>query len=377
MNMREQIQEMDNQLLAAARDGNLFALKGALLRGAALTAADPKKRNVAHLAAAGGHVQILEFLAEEPQRSKVDFEARDESQSTPLLIAFEYGKPGAAQWLMDFGVELMAVDKNGDGILRKAAKQRTDIGKDMLQLALKVDDALDNTCTDFGWSALHTMVEMHNMSGMELALLCGADPRLKGTNGDLTPRQVAEMDNLHAEAALLQAFEELPRLPEDLSKLTLASLLEPNQHGHRLLDNPRTWRKMEKIMDVLESKGEALPCKEDLLRPAVLNYSPMALALLNNRLDLAHEMMDAHGERLQSADFWTKDQAGISMFGRVAIDQGLVADLFTVERWTGEDVRHLKEAYRAMPPEVQDAVPNWHVLQATISRESHGLQREK
>lgn len=375
MSITDQIQQSDLRLLAAAENGNLASLKGALHGAASFDATDSKGRNVLHLAAAGGHTHILEYLSSLENAPLLDWEARDHDGNTPLLTAFEFARAGAVRFLIGHGSKTDVKDNKGNGILRKAADQRNPFGKEMLQLALEQDDALDNTCNENGHGALHLMVEKQNIEGLQLALLSGANPRLRGDHVMLTPLQLAEADNLAAEEMVLKTFEELPIPPESYSGLTTEKLLQENSAGKRLIDNPRIWRHMEEVLQVLEEKGEPMPKKADLLSGGVMGYNPIALARLNNRYDLALGMMESHGEAIETADFWTPDHEGINQFGRVAIELGLVENMFTAERWVGRSPHQLKDTYHQMPQEMKESVTNWHVLISEVSREHRLEQR--
>lgn len=372
--IRDQIQELDNRYLSAAANGMVAAIQGAVVGGADKLAVDGKGQGALHLAAAGGHLDAVRYLCD---TVGLDVNARDADGNTPLLTAIGHGSQEVAEYLVqERQADITVRDRQGRGIVWKAAENCNTpsftCGEALLKFVLSTADTLDEI-DNKGHTPLRGMVERHG-NGLEVALLAGADPVLKGEQEPQSLLDFARKEKSQMAELLLETFSSLPRAL-DISRLTHDALVAENTDGKRLLDNPVIWRKMPEILDVLEQKGQKLPTKEELSRGGVMGYPPLALAAFTGQFAAAEHCLASHGEAVTAGEYWNHDHSGLGMFGKAALETGLLQAEFTPGRAAGRGARGTQEFYHALPQEARDAVPNYRQLVVRLSQQEQHTGR--
>jgi glutaminase len=103
------------ELIWAASQGNLDALRRLVAQGVPLEAADYDRRTAMHLAAAEGHVDVVEYLF--AHRASVN--PIDRWGNSPLDEAGRHGRAACAQLLAEYGGK--STSREADGLTRGAA----------------------------------------------------------------------------------------------------------------------------------------------------------------------------------------------------------------------------------------------------------------
>lgn len=372
MLMSEKQEALDKLLLDSAVAGNVFALEGAIKQGARLTA-NVNGRTALHLAVLSGKLDCVKFLWE---HTTVEKEATDFEEFTALLLAFAFGHEAIADYLVAQKADVLAKDKLGRNIVFLSTYYPDFLAEQWLCRAINAG-AERNTCNKAGFSPVHVLLDRGNICSLEKFLLMGADPALRGRNGTYTPLQQAEADNLYAEAALLRTFVNLPNVPKSLEGITQERLTVKDKNSRCLLDNPLLWARTEELVEALRKSGEAMPSKADLLRPGVMEYPPLSLAIYAGKMEVVEGWMAERGEVLTAEDFWNDDHTGPSPFARTAIECGYISKMFTEEEWRGKPRAELRAFYKALPPDVQGAVYNYQSLYARLSKSVTRAQDSK
>lgn len=370
-NPLDQIKELDSRFLSAAANGMVSAIQGAVVGGADKQAVNDKGQGALHLAIEGNHFEAVQYLCE---TAKLDVNARDHDGNTPLLTAFTYGRGEIAEYLVQQQqADTSICDKNGQGIVWKAAENRTAFGEKLMKIAVSHAENLDEI-NHAGHTPIHTMVERANLTGLHVALLAGANPNLKGEAASMSPLQIAEADNLYTVQQMLEPFAKLPQTL-DIASLTHDKLMAENTEGKRLLDNPVLWRQMPQVLDVLESKGEPLPSKEELTVGGIMGYPPLAIAVFSGQFAAAERCMASHSEQVTAEDYWNHDHSMVGMFGKAAIETGLLQAQFTPEHAEKQGIEATRALYNALPPEGREAVPNYRQLMLRLSQQEQTTGR--
>ncbi|XP_048251522.1 serine/threonine-protein phosphatase 6 regulatory ankyrin repeat subunit A-like [Haliotis rufescens] len=95
-------------------DADMFSL---MSKGCDLSVKDDKQSSILHFACIGGNVDIVESIV---AQNKVDFNGRNRSQETPVMLAALTGHKAVFDLLVSKGCDLTVKDLCGDNILHKA-----------------------------------------------------------------------------------------------------------------------------------------------------------------------------------------------------------------------------------------------------------------
>lgn len=368
--IHEQIKELDNRFLAAATHGDVHALRGALVGGADKHATNASGQTALHLAAQGGHEDVLRHLCE---NHGLDINTRDAEGCTPLLAAYQHGRAAAAESLLQMGADANARDNRGFGMVWKVVQQDGKVDEKLLRHAMQRAETLEEHSAG-GFTPLAGLVHRADIQGIEVALLAGADPNARSNEKATTAYEKARMNNLAEVVHLVEPFAKLPRTL-DINNLTYDKLVAENDEGKRLLDNPVLWRDMPQVLNVLAQKGEPLPSKEDLAKGGMMGYPPLAIAVLTNRFAAAEQCLASHDQRLEAADFSFHDGSALNMFGRVAREHGILQAEFSLERAEKRGADATRDMFKALPAEGQEAITNYYQLMTALERNAQSKTR--
>ncbi|KAL1123649.1 hypothetical protein AAG570_002725 [Ranatra chinensis] len=168
---------LEEELRAAAARGNLNDVTALLKRGAKILPPDSSGRTALHLAAAGGHTQVVESLVHPKFVNSTDGVGR-----TALQVAAAGGHVDVISVLLKNGANVNLRDNlHGNTALHEASWHG--FSRSVALLASQTKAELDTTnCA--GFAALHLCCQNgHNQSCREL-LLAGANPNVQNNYGD-------------------------------------------------------------------------------------------------------------------------------------------------------------------------------------------------
>lgn len=213
---------LNDELLRAARTGDLASFKSLISRGAATWAWDANNRRPVHLAAEYDRVEILKYLIQ--LRSDLNLQdkngwtalhasafngnlpvvrllaengarvdAPDLLNQTPLFVAVYKGRLTVVQYLIASGASLTNRDMQGNTMLHQAAYR----GHERMAALLLTNGADPNAKNDIGWTPLHRAVYARQTNMIKFLLRSGSDPdilsssRWKHYPAGLTPAEIA------------------------------------------------------------------------------------------------------------------------------------------------------------------------------------------
>uniref|UniRef100_A0AAF5RT99 ANK_REP_REGION domain-containing protein n=1 Tax=Wuchereria bancrofti TaxID=6293 RepID=A0AAF5RT99_WUCBA len=132
-----------------------------------------------HLAAAGGHVEVINTLL----LLKWNAEKQNKLGETPLAVAAKSGSAEAVRCFLHAGVDFFSQDKFNNTVLHMAAN--SDSKKETLRHLLHYlkDSSLLNTRNNMGQTPLHCATEHNAAQCVRYLLKCGADPLIRDNRG--------------------------------------------------------------------------------------------------------------------------------------------------------------------------------------------------
>lgn len=350
--------EREKSFLAAAQWGQLNFVCAHLEDGVSVEAADEDQRRAMHVAAINGDMPLLREL----HSRGAEADPQDKHGMTPLLDAIGNPQADAAHYLLErMKADAERVDCSGHGVVRIASTRQPIIGEQNLMLAMRYAKNIDMPDSE-GKSPLEAvLMQRGNAQAAVLLLLGGADPHYRNPrSGAVLSNGISDGSNSGIVILPMRPFLQLPPVPDDLAGLTHDALVEPNGHKARLLDNPRLWRRMPEVLEVLKAKGEPLPNREELTSGGVMGYPPMALAVLAGQYDALEKCLTSHGDRIRGSDFAQEHFCDAALGSRVLQDQ------IRTERWAGK-AQELKQFYNELPDKARDTISNYQQVYARVS----------
>jgi uncharacterized protein len=141
-----QAQEPDLQLIRAAHDGALDAVRALLAAGASVAAVDETGATALVRAAYTNHFEIARLLVE----AGADVNHQDRTRQSAFLIATSDGFHDLLLLCLEHGADVHRTDSyNGTGLIRAADRGHVDV----IRTLLKTDIAIDHV-NRLGWTAL-------------------------------------------------------------------------------------------------------------------------------------------------------------------------------------------------------------------------------
>jgi ankyrin repeat protein len=108
----------DTAVMSALRFGKLASAKVLFGWGADLSKLGCHGRNVLHFAAAGGHLDCINWVF---SNTKLDINSTDDEGRTPIMFTLEYGELETSKALVARGADLTIVDTDGSNVLHHTA----------------------------------------------------------------------------------------------------------------------------------------------------------------------------------------------------------------------------------------------------------------
>ena len=138
--------ERDAKLIAAARRGDVAAVKELLAQGASVHARDDKGETALIAAAYRNDLAIADLLI----RAGADVNAQDNTKQSAYLIPTADGYLELLRRTLQAGADVHSLDSyNGTGLIRAADRGHVDIIKELLKTDIKIDHV-----NRLGWTAL-------------------------------------------------------------------------------------------------------------------------------------------------------------------------------------------------------------------------------
>lgn len=155
------------ELLNAAKSGNLNAAKKAIEEGANVNAQNKQLKTALKLTILYNHPDITEFLLKQP---KVDIEIKDESGTTSLITAASLGRENTVKLLIEKGSDVNSASQSGSTALIVASDQNyPEIVKLLIQNGANV-----NTKDKNRFSAIMAAAKMHHVKIVKMLAAAGA-----------------------------------------------------------------------------------------------------------------------------------------------------------------------------------------------------------
>ena len=174
---------------------------------------------------------------------------------------------------------------------------------------------------------------------------------------------------------VLAAYDQLPKLPEDLSGISEDALFEPNEHRKAFLDHPLNWKRLPEVVAALDAKGKTLTLTELTEGKNADGRSWMDLAADARCLGATLDFFAARGETLEVDSLIDARGRAQPLLSRlVTIDRGDM--VFDPDLWFGEDPKRLRGLVSSLTPEAQEAIPNRHTLLANVSRSYRASEKQ-
>ena len=194
----------------------------------------------------------------------------------------------------------------------------------------------------------------------------GADPLIIDASTGKKPATLANK-LLRPLTKLFYEHERLPRVNLG-APFTKADVVGDSVENSPL-QNPITWRNINKINAVLAEQGEKLGKDELFLPPAEGSQPPVATLQKNHLLPLVMNRLMDSGERIHVSDF-----ENLPKNSDVLGDKRVLGAIFSQKNADLGGIKELKEDYRALTPLLRGRVDNFHSLCASMGK-SKSMER--
>ncbi|XP_054758960.2 L-asparaginase-like [Lytechinus pictus] len=186
-------------LCAAARNGDLNAIKHMQKAGANLSGADYDGRTALHLAASEGHTEVVRFLLE----NGCPIYALDRFGNTPFMDSIRNRKLDTIEIIKQCGGHLVHESPFDLGVLLCSSAATNDVlGLQAYNMA-----GVDMMCTDYsGNTALHVGAINNHPDAVGYLLESNVIPVHKPNGEGFTAAQLAAQHGHHKTASLIQEF---------------------------------------------------------------------------------------------------------------------------------------------------------------------------
>lgn len=154
-------------------------------------------------------------------------------------------------------------------------------------------------------------------------------------------------------------------LPYADADINVAKLTETGANGRSLLDNPRMWQNLPKVLDALEEKGEKLTL--DHLLQTNRDGDAFLTVGLATAPDSVIPALNAHGIQLTADVLLSNGKPSAHL--EAVIERKAGAELFTMNNWNGHHPAEMTQVHKLLPPAQQE--------QTSYFRLAHDLQQAR
>jgi ankyrin repeat protein len=193
--------DRDRALIAAARGGDLDAVRNLLADGADVAATDDGGQTALIAAAWGNHLDVAAALI----AAGADVNVQDQTRQSAYLVSTSEGYVELLRLTLQAGADVHRTDSyNGTGLIRAADRGHVEIIRELLTTDITVDHI-----NRLHWTALLEAIILgdggaRHTECVRLLLAAGADPNL-ADGGGVTPLAHARRRGFGEMAALLEA----------------------------------------------------------------------------------------------------------------------------------------------------------------------------
>lgn len=192
----------NNNLLSAAKSGNVAETKRLVSAGADIEARDNNRRTPLMLATLGNHIDVARILIE----NGANVNAQDDIRDSPFLYAGASGYVEIAKMCLAHGADFKVFNRYGGSALIPASEKGH---TEMVALLLKVKNFPINHINNLGWTAVLETIILTNGSPKYVEILkmlvnAGCDVNIADAEG-VKPLTHAKRKRYQAMVNILEA----------------------------------------------------------------------------------------------------------------------------------------------------------------------------